>query len=129
MAPKQGAIDQNDMVSQCHVVADMAMSHQKIVRADHRLLSTLVGAVDGDVFAEDVPLADAQAGRLALVFQVLGSIADHAAGVELIVRPNAGRSSKVDVRPDPAIRADNDLSINHSVWPALGRTISSTPAA
>ena len=54
----------------------MTVSVVRPVRAMHR-----------DMFAEDIVVADAQARRLALVFQILRRIADDAAGVELLCEP------------------------------------------
>ena len=47
--------------------------------------------MDGDVLAESIVIANAQAGRLVFIFQVLRRVTDDAAGVKDIARTNCGQ--------------------------------------
>ena len=68
-------------------MADVGVDHQEIVRADDGGFARLGGAMDGGTFAEKIVVADAQSGRLVLVFDILRRLADDAAGVKTVVRP------------------------------------------
>ena len=73
VAGDQHAIGQDDFVADDGVVADMAVGHKKILRADPRVFAGRVGAVNGDVFAEEVSVADDEPGRFAAYFKSCGA--------------------------------------------------------
>jgi len=52
--------------------------------ADHGLFGRVGGAVNRDVLAEDVAVADAEACGLAAVLNILGRFANDRAGVEMV---------------------------------------------
>ena len=112
MAPEQRAVGDNHMIGHPRVMPHVAMRHQKIVRTDDRFLGFCVRPVHRDMFAKNVVVADAQTRRLALVFQVLRRLANHAAGVEGVVRAGGRVSSQMRVRPDAAIRAKHHMLVN-----------------
>ena len=76
-----------------------------------------------DVFAEDIVVADAQARRLVLVFQILRRVADDAAGVKLVARANRRQPGEINVRPDDAIRAQLHALVNHGIRPDADRGV------
>src|SRR5947209_1428441 len=67
----------------------------------------------GDVFAEDVVVADTQTGRLVAVFQILRRVADDAAGVEAISRADGRQPREINVRTDDAARAEFHAFVNY----------------
>ena len=75
----------------------------------------LVRAVHRHVLAKDVMVPDPQPGRLPVVFQVLRRLADHAAGVEAVVRADGRQAGQIDLRADDAVRADLHAFINDRV--------------
>jgi len=87
------------------------------VRADDRFRVRPVRAVHREMLAKDIVVADAQARRLSPVFQILGRVADDAAGMKHIVRPDRRSSRQVNVRPDLAVRAQLHPGVNHGIWP------------
>ena len=64
-------VGHDDVVAQRAIVRDVAVGQDVIVRADARDLAVAGGAVDGDVFAKGVVVADFRARDAALPFQVL----------------------------------------------------------
>ena len=69
-----------------------------------------------DVFAKNVLVANAQTSRLTVVLEILWRLADHATGVESIVRADVRVSRQMRVRPDAAIGADNHMLVNDCEW-------------
>ena len=54
MAAQQSAIGHNNVIAHVAVVAHVTTRHVESVRANHGIFLRLVGAVERDVFAEDV---------------------------------------------------------------------------
>ena len=123
MAAEQRAVRDDDVVAQLAIVADMAIRHQKIVRADDRFPVRFGRAMHRDVFAENIVVADAQPRRFALVFQILRRVADDAAGVKLIVRADFCFARQINMRPDNAMRAKFHARVNHGIRPDLDRRV------
>ena len=115
VAGDQHAIGQDDFVADDGVMADMAVGHKKILRADLRVFAGRVGAVNGDVFAEAVSVADDEPGRFAVVLQILRRVANHAAGVEAVLRADRGVAGEVHMRGKLASRADRDVFVDNRV--------------
>ena len=74
-------------------------------------------AIHGDEFAKCILVADFEISRLALVFQVLGLLADRAIGVKFIPRAGRHRPAKRDVMLQPAIRAEDDSGRDDAIRP------------
>ena len=115
VAPEQRAVGDNHLTAHLRVVPHMTMRHEKIVRPDHRLLGFIVRAMQRDVFAEDVALANPQTCRLAFIFQILRRVPNHAARVKRIVRSNGCMSGQMRMRADPTVCADNHVLINQRI--------------
>ena len=115
VAGEQHAVGEDDVVAQPCVVADVRVGHEEVVRAEDRVLGELVRAVHGDVLAEDVVVADDEAGWLVLIFQVLRHVADDAAGVEAVPRADGRVPREVRVRAHHAARPERHVRLNHSV--------------
>ena len=99
------------------IVPDVRVGHEKIMRADHGLPVGFGRAVNGDVLAENVVVADAQARRLVPVFQILRRVADDTARVKRIVRADGRQAREINVRPDDAVRAQLHAFVNHGIRP------------
>src|SRR5580704_14628891 len=69
----------------------------------------------GDMFTEHILIADAQTGRIALVFQVLRRITDDTAGMELIAGANRRPSRDVDVRAHDAFGSEFDVRVYYCI--------------
>src|SRR5207253_5760773 len=67
VAAEQGAVGQDAAVADLAVVGDVAAGHEEVAAADARGPRLGGAAVDGDVLAEDVAVADLEAGRLVVV--------------------------------------------------------------
>src|SRR4051812_8612366 len=81
-----------DVVAEGNIVRDVAMLHQKIVRAYNRLFLNLARAMHGDVLPKDIIFSDAQPGWFVAILQVLWRFSDNAARKKLVPRAN-GRAS------------------------------------
>lgn len=123
VAPQQDAIGQDDVIAKDHIVSHMTVRHQKIVRADDRLLGEFGGPMDGHVLAEDIAFSDAQASGFAFVFKVLWGITDDAAGVELIVAADGGITGEMDVRANETMRPNGDLTVDNCIGTDVDRGI------
>jgi hypothetical protein len=60
-------------------------------------------------------MTDAQAGWGACVFEILGSIANDGAGVELVSLADGGVSGEIDVWADDAAGAQDHVRIDHGI--------------
>ncbi len=88
--PGQGSVvGKNDRVADRAIVADVAVGEKISAIADARFARAGRAAVHGDKFAERIFVADLEICRLALIFQILGLLADRAVGIKFV--PRAGR--------------------------------------
>ncbi|SVB52548.1 uncharacterized protein METZ01_LOCUS205402 [marine metagenome] len=71
--------------------------------------------MDGDVFTEEVSLANDEPGQFAAVLQVLWFITDHTSGVKAVFRPYRGMASDVNVRAKLAAGTDRDVFVDDRV--------------
>ena len=86
MTRQKRAIDDDDVIAQAAVVRYVAMRHEKILRPDQRVFIATIRAMHRDVLTEYIVIADAQPCGCVLVFEVLGSITEDAAGMDLVMR-------------------------------------------
>src|SRR5436190_6898785 len=89
------------------------------MRADGGLVGLQIGPMHRDTLPEYVVVTDAQPRRCAFVLEILGSLADHAAGKELIVGSDFRPSGQVGMWSDDAIRANFNLGIDYRKWTDL----------
>jgi len=75
------------------------------------------------VFPENIVIPDSHPGWRAIVFQILRSIANNAAGMKLIVSADRRDTRDIHVRPDHAMRAELHGFVNHGVRPHANRGI------
>lgn len=113
VAAEGGAVGEDTVVADDGVVGDVGVGEEVVVGSDDG--GFLFGAaVDSDVFAEDVAVADDDGGWFALVFEVLGPLADGGEGVELVVRTDGGVAVDDDVAVEFAAIAEGDVGIDHT---------------
>ena len=119
MPAQQHAIGKDDAIPQAAVMRDMRVGHIKSPRANHRLLRRLVGAMHRHVLPEDIMVAYPQAGQLAVVFQILRRLANHAPGIEPIMRADNRHARQVNIRPNHAVRAHLHVRVYNRIRPHL----------
>ena len=71
MSGQPGKSGHDDVIAQNAVVRDVYVGEEQIVGADDGGVAVVGGAVDGNGFAEDVVVANLEAGDSAFPFQVL----------------------------------------------------------
>ena len=79
--------------------------------------------MNGHEFPKDVVIADTQARRPTLEFQILRRIPNHTARMKNIVCSDRRRAGQMDVWPNLATRTNNHLLINDRVRPYTDRGI------
>src|ERR1041384_6893779 len=77
----------------------------------------------GHILAEHVMIADAEAGRRALVFQILWGFAQDTASKATVMGADDRQTGEIDVGADDAIRSDLHVLINHDIRTDLHRRI------
>ena len=115
VAAEQCAICNDDPVADMRVVADMGVRHEEVVVAQAGLFGGIAGAMDCDVFADGVLLADGEGGGCAVVFEVLRGFAKDRSSEYLIGRADRGEAGDVDVGADAGVSADLDVLIDDGV--------------
>ena len=116
---EQNAVGKDDAVVDVRIMADMNIRHDEVVRADDGFSVGLGGAMNGDVFAKDIVVADAGARGRAVVLQILRRITDDAARVELILGSDSQQAREINMRPDDAASAEFHASVNDRIRPDL----------
>ena len=97
------------------IVRDVAVGQDVIVRADARDLAVAGRAVDGDVFAEGVVVADFRARDAALPFQVLRLQSDAGEGKNFILLAQLRVAVNDDVRMQFAFVAQRDVFADDAI--------------
>ena len=121
-------VRQHAIIGKLRIMPDVAVGHQQIVIADAGDALSAAGAdVNGDAFAENVPLADLQAGRFIVIFFVLRRIADHGIGMKMIVPPDFGPADDHDMAHQPATCAENHIRPHPAKRPDLHVVGDATP--
>ena len=105
-----------------YVIADLAIvrnvriGHDQVVAAHASHASALCrGAVNGDVLADHVVIANLQSSGFALVGNVLRGKADRTKRIELIIRTDFRRPFKRNVRAEVTTFAEFDIGANRAV--------------
>jgi hypothetical protein len=120
MATQQSAIDQDDVVAKMGIMADVTTGHQQIMRADNGMSIGLGRAMDGNMFAENVVVANQRGSGFASVFQVLRGVTDDRTRVEMIMASRFKYAGEINVRADDTMLTQRDLGVNDRIRPDLG---------
>ena len=90
MAAQGGGVGHDHMIADPAIMGDMGIGHQHVVVTDHRNSAAFdTTAMDRNIFADQVMIADGQRGFLAAIAEILGSRADIGEGTD----PVAGSRS------------------------------------
>jgi len=122
VARKRGRIGEDRVIAHPAIMGDMGVGHEQVGATHVRDTATLgCAAVEGDVFADGIAVADLQPGGFAVVFEILRGLTDRREGKDAIgladaggpaqddVRTDAGAGGNLDLRADDAERADLDV--------------------
>ena len=121
VAAQHGTVAHDNVVTQHAVMRDMTGREEDVVGSNPGAVAVVGGAVDRDVFAEDVAVANAEAGIAAGELEILGFSTDtgvrkHLAGLaqlrvafdgRVVVQARAVAQS--DTRADVSVRTDFDV--------------------
>src|SRR5438132_3515049 len=118
MAGELAGIGEHRMAADLAVVGEVHVGHDPVVVAEARHAGVERGAaVDGDVLADGVAVADLDRGVLAGVLLVLRRRAERGEMEDLVVAPDAQAPVEHHVRADPAALSHLDLRADHAVGP------------
>ncbi len=117
VAGQRGDVGHDDAIAERAIVRHVAVGQDGVVRADEGGLAVAGGAVDGDVFAERVVVADFRAGDAALPFQVLGLESEAGERKNLIVLSEFGVAINDHVRMQPAMVSQRDVCADDAIRP------------
>src|SRR5438105_6073348 len=79
-------------------MSDVAVLHEKIMRANDRFFREFVGAMHRDVLAKNIIVPNPQSRGLAIVLQVLRRFANDGPGKKMVSRADAGVAGNIDMR-------------------------------
>ena len=114
MSPEHAAVGEDATVADDGVVAEVAPSHDVIAAADDRVASRLETAVDGDVLAEDVVVADDDSPHVRRPRDVLRRATDDCMFADFVVRPGGYAGLDHGARGDHAMVAQFDIGLHRS---------------
>ena len=117
MPGQERAIGERAVIAHLHIVPEMRVAHQKIVMSQRGRLG-LRGAMDGDAFADDVVIADGDAGAgLPLgEFSILRLKSDGDIGIEQIIRAERDIGGEMDVGNQTRAGPDTNVRrINYAI--------------
>ena len=115
VARERGDVGHDDVVAQHAIVRDVAVGQDVVVRTDARDFAVAGGAVDGDVFAEGVVVADFRARDAALPFQVLRLQPDAGERKNFILPAERRVAVNDDVRMQFAAVAERDVFADDAI--------------
>src|SRR5438552_2370800 len=142
VASQRRGISHDDVITENAVVPDMHVRHQKIMVPDSGAAAAAFrAAMEVDVFAKDIVIADGEKRVFAFELQVLRLQADGSKRIELIILPDrcrtfddhvrfeaapaadlhpasdAAKRPNVNISADVSFRADHRIRPNHGCWP------------
>ena len=112
---QESAVRKDTAVPDAAIMCDMAIGHEKILAADVRRARSTSAAMDSDVFAEDIAIADVQGSRLVIVFEMLGILAEDCPAENEIALSQSKRAPEISVGSNDATRTDLYLAFDNAV--------------
>src|SRR5947209_57286 len=110
VAAQRSAVHEHHVIANYAIVPHMRVGHDKQMASDFGEATTFHGsAIEGDVFANLVVIADFQAGGLAAVRDILGRHADSGVGEKRVVGPDLRRAFDHDMRQQTAVFSEFDV--------------------
>ena len=120
MAGEQGVVGEDGVVAEVDIVREMRAGHEEASVADDGGAALRGAAVDGAVFADFIPIADADfAARLGLEREVLRIAADDGAIADEVARAHPHMRADDGVGLDEASLADAGRAFHHGIGPDL----------
>lgn len=104
-----GHVGHDDVVADLHVMGEVGVGEEMVVRPNDGGLAVRRGSVDGAVLAEHVVIADAHLGGASAILEVLGPAADAGEGKHLVVGAEDGVPFDDDVGMEDGPRAEHDV--------------------
>ncbi len=118
MAGERRIIRHDDVVAQAAIVRDMSTHHEEAAVSNLRQHAAAARAwVHGDVLTHDIAPTDLQAGFLALILQVLRSVADRGEREDASVGADDSAASHYHVRDKFDSVLQLDLGADHAIRP------------
>ena len=106
VAAEQGAVGEDAAAADHAIVGDVAVDHEEVVAADVGRPRVGRAAVDGDVLAKDVVVADLDGCRLVVILEVLRAFAEDGAGIDDVAAAHGQGAAKGGVGAEDAVRPD-----------------------
>lgn len=112
MAADEGPVREDAAIANDAIVSDMAVHHEEIVITDDSFHGVGGAAMNGHLFAEDVAIADFDAGRLVVIFEMLRPFAQDSAGIDEVASAEGHGPEEIRAGADDAIIADGHGAID-----------------
>src|SRR5262249_52667796 len=111
----EGPVSENAAVANAAIVGDMAIHHEIVVIADHRLPRMSCAAVNRDVLAEDVAVANLCACLFIVVLHVLRALTEDGSRMDGIASAHGQRTAKISMRTNDAAATDPYRTFDHGI--------------
>lgn len=115
VASKGSDVGHHNVIAELAIVRDVGVGEEVIVRTNYSSITVVGGAVDGDVFAKGVVVADAGVGGATGMFEVLRLEANAGEGVDCVGFAQLGVAGDDDVGMKSATLAKCDIRANDTV--------------
>ena len=127
MSGQQHVIDERHLVSNLTVVTDMRPAEQKAAVPHHRFRIRNRTPVNGCVVANDAALPDPSITPLAMIHNILWSVAEDDVGVKFAIPSDRGPPGNVNAVEQAAARADFHVSVDDAEWAHVRRGLNFRP--
>lgn len=115
VAAESGIVGKYHVVSDDTVVTDVSVGQEIAVAAHDGGVAGRSGSIDRDELAKGIAAANLEIGRLPVVFEILGALADGGVGVEFVVLSNFGRAFDCHIVVEAAAAAEFDACVDDAV--------------
>lgn len=117
MTTQDSVVGDHDLIAEHAIVSDVHVDHQQVARTDSGdSFLFFATAMDGDPFADYVPVTDFDAGGAAAEGNVLRFATDRRKGMDCIVFAQDGNAEDTDMGDQSRAAADRDIRPDHTVW-------------
>src|SRR6185369_7940537 len=108
-------IGQDAVIAELHVVGDVDVHHQQVIRAEARDHASALGSsMDADELADAIAVANDGLGWLAVILQVLRSEPDARVWIERVVAADGEGAFAADVREQACTGTDAHVRTDHT---------------
>src|SRR5438552_15382639 len=114
--PRQGPdIGNDDVVAQFHVMSQVTISEDVIVRSDDGCLTIASRAMNRDILSKSIFVANFGSGQSSFPLQVLSFQADAGEGKNFVAMAKLGMTIHNHVGMEMAVVSQNDVFSNHTI--------------